>query len=77
MQIAVEIPDKLGKKFIKKYKNSQRKKIMTEAIKKKLNREHDPLWDITNMAQEVKDKDIAKNHDKYLNEEIIKQKVSK
>ena len=77
MQIAIEIPDKLGKKFMKKYKNSQREKIVEEAIKKKLNRESDPLWDIANMAQEVKDKDIAKNHDKYLKENIINRKVSK
>ena len=77
MQLAIEIPDKLGKRFMEKYKVSQQKKIVTEAIKRKLNRENDSLWDIVDMAQEMKNNDIAENHDKYLNEDIIKRKANK
>lgn len=76
MQLAIEVPDKLAKKFIKNYKDSQRKKIVTEAIKNKLERKKDSLWNITKIAQEVKDNDVAKNHDKYLIEDLVKRKTN-
>ncbi len=76
MQIAIEVPDKLAKKFIKNYKNSQQKKIVTEAIKNKLKRKKDSLWNIPEIAQEVKNNDVAVNHDKYLIEDIVKRKTN-
>jgi len=72
MQITVEIPDKLGKKFQKKFDPPTRKRIITQSVKDKIIEElelkADPFFKWAEKPIKRKEKDLARNHDKYLYE---------
>ena len=74
MQITVDIPDKLAKKFNKKFKPTQRKKIIEEFIENKINGskkyKEDTFikWLMKPVKRIDKDKvnNVSENHDDYI-----------
>lgn len=75
MQISIELPDRLIRKFYKNHKPIQLNKIVTRAIEEEIENKQDSLWDITKFSARVKKNDISENHDKYLMEDLIKRKT--
>ena len=72
MQITIDIPDKIAKKFNKKFKPIERKKMIKQAVQEKIineiKLEEDPFFKWADKPIKCKEKDLAKNHDKYLYE---------
>ena len=73
MQITIDIPDKLGKKFNSKFKPTERKKMIKQAVEEKIKNEikleEDPFFKWAEKSIKCKEKDLAGNHDKYLYEQ--------
>ncbi len=77
MQITVNIPDKLGKKFTKKFKPAERKKIINHVIEEKIKEEINLMndsffkWALEEKGKDKETKnDVSEKHDKYLYGEV-------
>lgn len=74
MQITVRLPDKIGKKFKKKYTPTQQEKRIKEMVEKDVNgdslSEKDPfiewLMKPAKRKDKSKDRNVSENHDEYI-----------
>jgi len=74
MQITVEVPDRIGKQFKKKFKPTQQKKIITEFIKNEISGSAVPKKDsfikwLMKPAKRIgkdKSRNVAEHHDNYI-----------
>lgn len=62
MQLVIDLPDKI----VKRYSKSRLKEMLEEKIKEEENLENDPFFKWAGKTEKCKEKDLAKNHDKYL-----------